>query len=45
MSRVAFKLNGKETEANYEPGMHLLEVLREECGATSCKNGFAMPRR
>jgi xanthine dehydrogenase molybdenum-binding subunit len=41
MPHIAFKLNGKETEANYESGMHLLEVLREECGVTSCKNGCA----
>jgi len=41
MPHIAFKLNGKETEASYEPGMHLLEVLREECGITSCKNGCA----
>jgi selenium-dependent xanthine dehydrogenase len=41
MPRIAFKLNDKETEASYESGMHLLEVLREECGVTSCKNGCA----
>ena len=41
MPHISFKLNGKETEASYEPGMHLLEVLREECGITSCKNGCA----
>jgi len=41
MPRLPFKLNGKDTDANYEPGMHLLEVLREECGVTSCKNGCA----
>ena len=41
MPRITFKLNDKETEADYEPGMHLLEVLREECGITSCKNGCA----
>src|SRR5262245_16870693 len=41
MPRITFKLNDKETEANYESGMHLLEVLREECGITSCKNGCA----
>ena len=41
MPRIDFHLNGKLTEANYEPGMHLLEVLREECGITSCKNGCA----
>jgi selenium-dependent xanthine dehydrogenase len=41
MPHLSFKLNGKATEANYEVGMHLLEVLREECGITSCKNGCA----
>ena len=41
MPQITFKLNGKETEASFEPGMHLLEVLREECGVTSCKNGCA----
>ena len=41
MPCLVFQLNGKNTEANYEPGMHLLEVLREECGITSCKNGCA----
>jgi xanthine dehydrogenase molybdenum-binding subunit len=41
MPRIAFKLNDKATEASYETGMHLLEVLREECGVTSCKNGCA----
>ena len=41
MPQIRFRLNGKETEASCEPGMHLLEVLREECGVTSCKNGCA----
>jgi xanthine dehydrogenase molybdenum-binding subunit len=41
MPHVKFHLNGKDIEAHYEPGMHLLEVLREECGITSCKNGCA----
>jgi len=41
MPHLSFNLNGKATEANYEAGMHLLEVLREECGITSCKNGCA----
>jgi len=27
--------------ASYQPGMHLLEVLREECGIVSAKNGCA----
>src|SRR6185295_352872 len=41
MPQITFKLNGNETEASYEPGMHLLEVLREECGVVSAKNGCA----
>jgi xanthine dehydrogenase molybdenum-binding subunit len=41
MPRISFTLNGKRTEASYEPGMHLLEVLREECGIVSAKNGCA----
>jgi len=40
-AQVRFTLNGKETTAAYEPGMHLLEVLREECGIVSAKNGCA----
>jgi selenium-dependent xanthine dehydrogenase len=41
MPQIRFTLNGKPTEASYEPGMHLLEVLREECGIVSAKNGCA----
>ena len=41
MPEIRFTLNGKETTASYEPGMHLLEVLREECGIVSAKNGCA----
>src|SRR5438552_7280915 len=41
MPRVKFNLNGRSTEAAYEPGMHFLEVLREECGVVSPKNGCA----
>ena len=41
MPKIRFTLNGKATEASYEPGMHLLEVLREECGVVSAKNGCA----
>jgi selenium-dependent xanthine dehydrogenase len=41
MPHIKFQLNGNETEAHYEPGMHLLEVLRDECRVTSCKNGCA----
>jgi xanthine dehydrogenase molybdenum-binding subunit len=39
--KLQFTLNGKAAEASYEPGMHLLEVLREECGVVSAKNGCA----
>jgi len=41
MPRIQFTLNGTAVDASYEPGMHLLEVLREECGVTSPKNGCA----
>jgi xanthine dehydrogenase molybdenum-binding subunit len=41
MPTIRFTLNGSPTEASYEPGMHLLEVLREECGVVSAKNGCA----
>lgn len=41
MSKLHFTLNGKPTEASYEPGMNFLEVLREECGVVSAKNGCA----
>ena len=41
MPKISFKLNGKPTVAAYEPGMHFLEVLREECGVISAKNGCA----
>ena len=41
MPSIRFTLNGKPTEATYESGMHLLEVLREECGVVSAKNGCA----
>src|ERR1700680_121934 len=39
MSKIHFSLNGKSTVASYEPGMHFLEVLREECGILSPKDG------
>ena len=38
---VTFTLNGLETTVAYEEGMHLLEVLREECGIVSPKDGCA----
>ncbi len=39
MPTVTFTLNGRTTAACYEEGMHFLEVLREECGITSAKDG------
>ena len=39
MPKINFILNGKPVTASYEPGMTFLEVLREECGITSAKNG------
>jgi CO/xanthine dehydrogenase Mo-binding subunit/aerobic-type carbon monoxide dehydrogenase small subunit (CoxS/CutS family) len=41
MPSIKFTLNGRATEASYEPGMHFLEVLREECGIVSAKDGCA----
>src|ERR1700688_4256341 len=41
MATISFTLNGKPTTASYEPGMDFLEVLREECGIVSAKNGCA----
>jgi xanthine dehydrogenase molybdenum-binding subunit len=41
MPSVTFTLNGRSTEAAYEPGMHFLEVLRETCGVVSTKDGCA----
>lgn len=41
MPKVSFTLNGKPTSVSYEPGMHFLEALREECGIVSAKNGCA----
>ena len=41
MPKINFILNGKPVTASYEPGMNFLEVLREECGITSAKNGCA----
>ena len=41
MPTIKFTLNGTPTEATYETGMHLLEVLREQCGIVSAKNGCA----
>jgi xanthine dehydrogenase molybdenum-binding subunit len=41
MPSITFNLNGKAVTAPYEPGMHFLEVLREECGVVSAKDGCA----
>lgn len=41
MPKLSFTLNGKRTSCSYEPGMHFLEVLREELGVVSPKNGCA----
>src|SRR6202790_2570664 len=41
MPKAKFNLNGKSVDVPYEPGMHLLEVLREQCGIVSPKNGCA----
>jgi selenium-dependent xanthine dehydrogenase len=41
MPKVNFILNGKPATVPYEPGMHFLEVLREECGIVSAKDGCA----
>jgi selenium-dependent xanthine dehydrogenase len=41
LPKVNFTLNGKPIACSYEPGMHFLEVLREECGIVSAKNGCA----
>jgi xanthine dehydrogenase molybdenum-binding subunit len=38
---VRFTLNGEPVEAEVRPGMSLLELLREECGVTSVKDGCA----
>jgi selenium-dependent xanthine dehydrogenase len=41
MPTVTFTLNGRKTTVHYEEGMHFLEVLREECGVISAKDGCA----
>ncbi|MCH6554266.1 MAG: glycosyltransferase, partial [Acidobacteria bacterium] len=41
MPKVTFTLNGEKTAVPYEVGMHFLEVLRDECGITSPKDGCA----
>src|SRR5947207_3560622 len=41
MPRITVNVNGRPIEAAYEPGMNFLEVLREEIGVLSPKNGCA----
>ena len=41
MPKTNFQLNGKATTAAWEPGMTVLDILREDCGVASCKNGCA----
>lgn len=41
MPVLSFTLNGQKATAAYEPGMCFLEVLREECGILSPKDGCA----
>jgi xanthine dehydrogenase molybdenum-binding subunit len=41
MPKLTFTLNGKPTTVSYEPGMHFLEVLREQAGVISAKDGCA----
>jgi selenium-dependent xanthine dehydrogenase len=41
MPTVKFTLNGHPANVSYEPGMHFLDILREECGVISAKDGCA----
>ncbi len=41
MPVLLFELNGLTTEVSYDDGMNFLEVLRENCGVTSAKDGCA----
>ncbi len=41
MPELLFELNGLATEVSYDEGMNFLEVLRENCGITSAKDGCA----
>ena len=41
MPQVTFQLNGSPVRVSYETGMDFLEVLREQCGVVSPKNGCA----
>ncbi|HEX9693929.1 MAG TPA: 2Fe-2S iron-sulfur cluster-binding protein, partial [Actinomycetota bacterium] len=38
---MRFTLNGRPVEVETPTGMSLLDLLREECGATSVKDGCA----
>jgi aerobic carbon-monoxide dehydrogenase small subunit len=40
-SHISFSLNGQPTELLVEPGKRLLDVLRDQCGATGTRNGCA----
>lgn len=39
MQNLTFILNGKETTVAVEPGMRLLDMLRDVCGLTGTKEG------
>ena len=41
MPELSFQLNGESRGISYEEGMNLLDVLRDECGVTSPKDGCA----
>ncbi|MGB5302725.1 MAG: molybdopterin cofactor-binding domain-containing protein, partial [Gemmatimonadota bacterium] len=41
MPELSFYLNGESRKVEYEEGMNLLDVLRDECGVTSPKDGCA----
>ncbi len=41
MPQLRFTLNGNPVTVSYHEGMHFLEVLRDECGITSVKDGCA----
>ncbi|MEE8571834.1 MAG: 2Fe-2S iron-sulfur cluster-binding protein, partial [Gemmatimonadota bacterium] len=41
MPDLSFTLNGRSVAVAYEDGMNLLDVLRDECGVTSPKDGCA----
>ena len=41
MPDLRFTLNGREIGVRYEAGMSLLDVIRDECGITSPKDGCA----